>query len=338
MLVKRIDACLACLVRAIFITYLFAALVGLLIALWRLLRACIGGRRAQPRPVESSPVPEWAFREPDPLIYSQPWLQAHGLAYTWDNPDIRLELPSAPGVPVDVHALSPGTVYRVRARIWNGSPTAPVAQLPVEMAYLDFGIGGVAVAIGSTTVDLPVKGAAGTPAYATVDWKTPTTPGHYCIQVRLVWPHDADPGNNLGQHNVDVKPLNSPRAGFTVPVRNTGRRPMRVALAVDAYELPLLRPCPPEERGNDGEAEARRRRRRVAVAHGAGTHPVPEGWTVDLGQATEGFDLEPGQVQEVAVVITAPDGFSGRKAFNLNGLAGRDLVGGVTLIVTGDGS
>lgn len=336
-LVKRLNACLGCLVKAIFLSYLLASLIGLLLALFRLLRACLGGRRTPPRPVQSHPIPDWAIREPDPLIYSQAWLKAHGLSYTWNNPDIRLELASAPGLPVDVHNLAPDTLYHVRARIWNGSPTAPVAQLPVEMSYLDFGIGGVAVPVGATTVDLPVKGAPGTPVIATVDWKTPKTPGHYCLQVRLLWPHDADPGNNLGQHNVDVKALNSPRATFAVPVRNAGRRPMRIALEVDAYELPPLRPCPPEERGDDEEAVARRRRR-VTAAHGAGGHPIPDGWTVDLADAGDGLEVAPGKAQEVAIVITAPDGFSGRKAFNVNGLAGQTLVGGVTLIVTGDGS
>ncbi len=334
---KRFDACFGCLVRTIFAAYVLVALGAFLLALWRLLMACLGGRRTPPRPVQSHPIPEWAFREPDPLIYSQPWLQAHGLAYSWNNPDIRLELPSTPGVPVDVHTLLPGTVYRILARVWNGSPTAPVANMPVEMSYLDFGIGGVSVAIGSTTVDLGVKGAAGTPAIATVDWKTPSTPGHYCIQVRLVWPFDADPGNNLGQHNVDVKPLNSPRAAFAVPVRNTSRDRLRITLGVDTYELPDLRPCPPEERAPDPEAEARRRRR-VMATHGAGNHPIPEGWTVDVGQAGESLDLEPGEAQEVSVVVTAPDGFDGRRAFNVNGLAGEALIGGVTLIVTGDGS
>lgn len=334
---KRVNACVGCLIKAIFLVYLLASLIGLLLALWRFIRACLTGRRAPPRPVQTHPVPEWAFREPDPLIYSQAWLQAHGLAYTWNNPDIRLELASAPGVPVDAHALTPDTLYRVRARIWNGSPTAPVADLPVEMSFIDFGIGGVIVPIGATTVNLPVKGAVGTPVIATVDWKTPSTPGHYCLQVRLVWPFDADPGNNLGQHNVDVKPLNSPRATFTVPVRNTGRRPIRVALGVDAYELPPLRPCPPEERDDDEEAVARRRRR-VIAAHGAGQHAVPAGWTVDLAEAADGVAVAAGETQDVEIVITAPDGFDGRKAFNVNGLAGQTLVGGVTLIVTGDGS
>lgn len=334
---KFLGVCFGCLVRLLLGLYLIASLIGLLLALARLLRACLGGRRTPPRPVQSHPVPEWAIREPDPLIYSQEWLKAHGLAYSWNNPDIRLELATAPGVPVDAHSLAPGTAYRILARVWNGSTSAPVAHLPVEMAYLDFGIGGVPVAIGSTTVNLPVKGAVGTPAIAVVPWTTPASPGHYCLQVRLVWPHDADPGNNMGQHNVDVKPLNSPQAVFTVPVRNTARRRIRIALDVDAYELPDLRPCPPDERGRDEEAIARRRRR-VAATHGAGRHGVPEGWTVDLGQGADGLDAAPGGQVDVQVTVTAPDGFAGRKAFNVNGVAGEELVGGVTLIVTGDGS
>ena len=335
--VKRTGMCLHCLIRAVLVAYLLASLAGLLLALWRFIQGCFAGRRTPPRPVQSHPVPEWAFREPDPLIYSQQWLQSHGLAYTWDNPDIRLELPSAPGSAVDAHALLPDTVYRIMARVWNGSPTAPVAQLPVELSYLDFGIGGTVVPIGTTTVDLPVKGGVGSPPIASVDWKTPATPGHYCLQARLVWPHDADPGNNLGQHNVDVKALNSPKAAFTVPVRNAGRRAMRVALNVDAYELRPLRPCPPDERGQDEEAIARRRRR-VAAIHGAGVNHIDEGWSVDLGDAAEGVDLGPGEVHDVTVAISAPDGFSGRKAINVNGMAGRGLIGGVTLIVTGDGT
>lgn len=282
--------------------------------------------------MQTHTVPEWAFRQPDPLIYSQAWLKSKGLAYTWDNPDIRLELPSQPGQPVDAHSLQPDTVYRVLARIWNGSLDAPVAQLPVDFSYLDFGIGGTALPIDTAVVNLPVKGAPGTPATAAVEWRTPATPGHYCLQVALEWPFDADPGNNLGQHNVDVKPLNSPRAAFAVPIRNSRRHRLPVRLEVDAYELTPLDPCSKQE----AEEELATRRRRVVAQHGRGRHPIPEGWQIDLGGAAQGLVLKPGGAQHVTVTITAPNGFSGRKAFNLSGLAGNDLMGGVTLVVTGD--
>ncbi len=210
----------------------------LLVALVRLLRPCLTRRPTPDRPADSGTIPERAYRQPDPLIYSQFWLQQRGLAVTWQNPDIHLELGSAPGAAVDSSALLPDTEYRISARIWNGSTDAPAVGVGVELSYLDFGIGGLSVPIGSTDVDLGVKGAAGTPAVATVAWRTPATPGHYCLQANVIWPFDADPGNNLGQHNIDVRPLNSPTARFTVPVRNPGRRPMAVRLGVDAYALP----------------------------------------------------------------------------------------------------
>ncbi len=283
-------------------------------------------------------VPEWAFRQPDPLIYSQFWLQSQGLAVTWNNPDIHLELPSAPGVPVDVHALVPNTVYKVFARVWNGSSNAPVAQLPVEVSYLYFGIGGISVPITTTKVDLPVKGAIGTPAIAYVEWRTPKTPGHYCLQVRLVWPSDANPNNNLGQHNVDVKALNSPRATFQVPLRNAERDVIQLRLMMDAYELPPIEPCPPAGEEPMDSAEARRR---TMMKHGSDQHPIPDGWTIDVGEfdkATEAIVLEPGESRDVSVTITAPDGFTGRRAFNLAGITGSGLLGGVTLVVTSDGT
>jgi hypothetical protein len=260
------------------------------------------------------------------------------LAVTWNNPDIQLELPTAPGVPVDVHALDPDTVYKVFARIWNGSSTAPVAELPVEVSYLDFGIGGISVPIGATKVDLPVKGAIGTPAIASVDWRTPKAPGHYCLQVQLVWPSDANPHNNLGQHNVDVKALNSPRAAFQVPVRNPGRHPLQLRLMIDAYELPPIEPCPPADEKPLDPTDARRR---TAEKHGSDRHPIPDGWAIDLGefdQAAEGIVLEPGESREVPVTITAPDGFTGRRAFNLDAITGAGLHGGVTLVVTSEGT
>src|SRR5450631_1557225 len=79
---------------------ILAWLAWLVWSLWRLCRlerrerVCPGGQT----------VPPWAYRQLDPLLYSQPYLQSLGLAVTWDNPDIQVELPSAPGVPVDKHA------------------------------------------------------------------------------------------------------------------------------------------------------------------------------------------------------------------------------------------
>jgi hypothetical protein len=69
-------------------------------------RMCRLGSHDRDRPADGV-VPPWAYRQPDPMIYSQQFLQVQGLAVTWDNPDIHVELASAPGVPVDSHAMDP---------------------------------------------------------------------------------------------------------------------------------------------------------------------------------------------------------------------------------------
>jgi hypothetical protein len=257
---------------------------------------------------------------------------AQGVAVTWDNPDIRLE---QNGAPVPSSALAPATDYEIVARVWNGSPDAPAVALPVRFSYLEFGIGTVSHPIGERHVDLPVKGALGLPADVRIPWTTPGAPGHYCLQVALVWPDDANPANNLGQENTDVKALNSPHARFTVPVRNDAALRRRLRVEVDAYRLRPA-PCPPEEEAAPppGPRERAERRRRARARHARGGHPLPEGWSVTV--EPQGLALAPGERAEVEVEVTAPDGFSGRQAFNLNALADDALVGGVTLVVEGE--
>jgi len=270
-------------------------------------------------------VPPHTYKRPDPMIYSQYYLMSQGLAVTWDNPDIQLY----DGVtPVSSHALTPGKAYTIRARIWNGSVDAPAVNVLVRLSYLSFGAGTVKQYIGQTLVDVPVKGAAGLPAVTEQVWITPSTPGHYCIQVELVWPDDANPDNNLGQENVDVKQLNSPRATFTFTLRNDSAFRRRLVLRADAYSMPPKDPCadrPPAS----GEA-GRRQEWDPYARHRPGAHPVPDGWQIAFvpGNAIE---LAPGQEQDVTVDVTAPDGFVGRQAINVNALDGATLVGGVTV-------
>ncbi len=270
----------------------------------------------------STNVPSWAYRQPDPMIYSQTYLQGLGYAVTWDNPDITVE---HEGVPVDQHDLAPDTRYDVLARIWNGSTSGPAADLPVHVSYLDFGIGTVSVPVGSTTVDLPVKGAPGCPVTARVPWTTPAAPGHYCLQILLDWSDDAEPANNLGQSNTDVKPLNSPRATFRFPLRNDAPRERTMQLRVDAYEIPPPLPCDdrPDDRG-----QIRRR-------HDPDAYPVPEGWSIELSPREA--HLRSGEMTEVTVEVTAVEEFTGRQTFNVHAFEGDNVLGGVTLSVEGTG-
>jgi hypothetical protein len=299
-----------------------------------------------PREVPCMPVPPSVYRRPDPTIYSQTWLMSQGVAVTWDNPDIHIELPGPPGppgqpqpgTPVPSSDLAKDTDYEIVATIWNGSNTAPAVNLPVRFSYLDFGIGGVNVPLGWAKVNLPVNGAPGHPATVRHPWHTPATPGHYCIQVEPTWPDDANPANNLGQENTQVKALNSPHAAFTFPVRNEDERAQTLRLEVDAYELATI-PCDddtPAETTTMTPAEIERHRRDALERHGPRAARLPADWRVTVEPME--VELEPGATHDVTVDVTAPAGFAGRKAINVNALDARHLVGGVTLYVTGSGA
>lgn len=257
------------------------------------------------------------------MIYDQYFLMSQGFAVTWDNPDIHLERPL--GTPVPSHDLMRNTDYHVIARIWNLSEKAPAAHLPVQVSYLTFGIGTKKTTFAETQVNLPVKGSPGVPAMADVVWRTPSDSGHYCLQVELIWPpeDDENPDNNLGQHNTDVKALHSP-ATFEFPVRNDHlTRSRRITLVADTYVIPPRPSC-----REDGQRE------HAVTRHGAGNFPVPAGWDVEI--TPNEFVLGPHEERLATVRITAPDGFSGQKAFNLNALDGAQLLGGVTLYVDGE--
>ncbi len=311
----------------------FAGLFVFAVILQRILRRLCWKRSADPKGSGSvghpgsGPVyvPPTIYKRPDPLIYSQAWLMARGLAVTWDNPDVSLfEVQGGGPVPAQPHALDPHRPHLIRARVWNGSFEAPAVNLLVRFWYLDFGIGAVRNFIGETLIDLPAKGAPGLPAQAEIGWTTPAAAGHYCVQVELVWPDDADPGNNIGQTNLDVKPLNSPNADFAFQLRNDGVHAAAIRLTVDAYRLPEVEGCEDEPNGDT-------RRKRLSQ-HLRKAHPVPRGWTVDVGEAAEG-ELRPGEERAVNVHVTAPDGFAGSMDFNVNAFDGERLVGGVTLRV-----
>jgi len=295
-------------------------------------------------------IPPDVYKRPDPLIYSQYELMEMGLAVTWDNPDIQLYDVAAGLVPIASSDLQADTEYEIRARIFNGSYDAPAPGLQVDFSYLSFGIGATSTPIDLTSVNLPVRGAPGHPATAAVRWRTPAA-GHYCIQVRLIWPDDANPKNNLGQENTNVGTAHSP-AHFKFPVGNLNRVPEVLELEADLYTIPAAEPCaeePPEgERPARGErrgilprrsrypdrdrAECERRLHR----HRREAQGVDEGWTVAIDPPR--LNLKPGETVDVEVTVEPPPGFSGTRAVNVNATdrLGR-LVGGVTLKVEQDG-
>jgi hypothetical protein len=318
------------------LVYLGVAAVIVLWGFWRAI--CQTKRKKPPRttaPTELQcfPIPGPIYRRPDPCIYSQQYLMSQGLSVTWQNPDVHLELG---GVTVDSTDLLPNTTYDVVARIWNNSIDAPAVNMAVNYSFLSFGIQTVQTYIGTTHVNLPVKGAPGEPTFGHQNWTTPSTPGHFCLIIELIWADDANPLNNVGQHNTLVKPLNSPHASFTFPVRNPGRERVTLNLQMDAYPPPQAPKCGDQQPATTRQLtreELLEHRREALALHGLGNFPIPPGWQVVLDHPL--LHLGPGEQQDVTVDITAPDGFTGRQSFNVNAFQDNVLVGGVTLNVKG---
>jgi hypothetical protein len=278
------------------------------------------GRGKVPSPRRCVPINEPAFVRPDPLIYDQYYLMSLGLSVTWDNPDIQLYLN---GAPVSSSQLQPGTTYEVAAQIWNNSTDAPVVNMPVAFSFLEFGIGTVSVPIGSTQIDLGVKGGANCPAVATMPWTTPTAPGHYCLQVELHPPDDINPQNNLGQENTHVRAAQSP-AVFDFTLRNDTNLPNTYMFLVDAYAPGAPDPC-------DGSGDPERDRNVRMARHERGSQQVPSGWQITV--EPDGPSLAPGQSISVTVTATPPGGFTGNQTLNVNAFHEYGLAGGVTLTV-----
>jgi len=282
------------------------------------------------------------YKRADPLIYSQAYLMEQGLAVTWDNPDVQLY---EGGVPVSSSQLEAGKPYDIEATIHNNSSDAPAVGLPVEFWVRSFGVGATLTHVGTTAIDLPVKGAPDHPAKARHPWTTPQLAGHYCLLVRLIWPDDANPKNNIGQENTNVGVAASP-AVFHFPVRNEDTIRKRIRMTVDAYAIPPRMPCNerPTKKQSDKQHPERMRANvfvppleeaadwtLARVRHGPEAFPIPAGWSVEISPL--GFELDPGASEPVTVTITPPDSFRGERPFNVNALYGTALLGGVTLTV-----
>jgi hypothetical protein len=293
-------------------------------------RAKLPSRLDRSGPQRCVKISDPAYKRPDPLIYAQYYLMGQGLAVTWDNPDIEIK---RGGVTVPPHMLEPDTEYEVVARIWNNSTEAPVVDLPVKFSYLSFGIGTTSTWIDETKTDLGVKGGANHPAFASVKWRTPAEPGHYCIQVLLDWLDDVNPNNNLGQDNTTVGVAHSP-ARFEFRLRNGERERTEFRLEADTYALPELPVCGERPRPRPSRRPLRTFPGTIAAVpagHTRQAHPIPAGWLVTFDPAQAA--LGPGEEISVAVNVEPPADFTGRKALNVHAFSARGLAGGVTLYV-----
>jgi hypothetical protein len=223
-----------------FVKRVLGALPGLIRLLLLLLRRACERKRQYggKQPMHCLPIPAGVYLRPDASIYSQNYLMSLGMAVTWDNPDVHLT--DALNNVVGSHSLKPSTSYTVTATIHNRSNDAPALDMPVVFRLFGFGVGGGTVQeIGSVKVDLPVRGAPGEPVEASVTWTTPPAPGHYCIQIEAVLPDDANPLDNVGQHNTVIQGVSAGRAlHLIVPIRNRLQGVRTFAVRHHSYHLP----------------------------------------------------------------------------------------------------
>lgn len=193
----------------------------------------------EPKTPEGDPCvrfPGHLIRKPDPCIYSQFLLMQLGQPVTWDNPDVRILLG---GVEQNTYALTANTEYVVEVTVHNSSRDKPANGTTVALRWIEFGAGGqTRHPIATLSANVPLW--PGTAVVQTT-WRTPATPGHYCIEVELTHPDDANPANNRGWNNTQVHAANSPvsrpirifnqHPGACPPVREGGGpyvRPHRV--------------------------------------------------------------------------------------------------------------
>jgi hypothetical protein len=314
----------------------FLRIPAFLRGLWR---AILRGFHRPPRDGCCLQLPPNTYVRPDPMIYDQYYLMSQGLAVTWDNPDIQLQ--DLLGNPVSGEGLTPNQDYRVVVQCWNNSYVAPAAGLLVKLSFLSFGIGITSTPIGATTTNLGVKASTHCPAYVDFVWRTPATPGHYCLQATLVWPDDANPNNNLGQKNTQVGALHSP-AEFVVPVYNQASVPRQFEIEADMYALPELPSCSGQTAAQDKQdryTESQMRWKAALSQQAYGMFPVTSAWQVSVSPSQ--FELGPDESTNITVAIEAvPGPFLATQSFNIHGFASpsagpRMLAGGVTLHVQG---
>lgn len=296
---------------------LFPALKNFFPLIITLFRRCFCRKRDAVRRESCTHVAHPAFKRADPMIYDQYYLMSLGLAVSWQNPDIQI---LENGIPVtSPYDLAPSTTYTIKATIYNISTSGIVCNMPVEFSYLSFGIGTVSNPVPGPypTINLGVKGTPEGVATAELDWTTPATPGHYCIQVSFSWPDDLNPHNNLGQENTQVVQAASP-ASFSFQLRNGHHVRRQFRFEVDTFQILPPPPCPDTEP--------------VQLRNSRAAHPLPPGWSAQF--TPDAAVLDPAEEITINGVVEPPSSFHGTAPVNVHVFSEAGLAGGITVLVS----
>src|SRR5262245_41629842 len=308
-------------------------LIRLIVENFELLWELITGRKKRGAPTGCFTIPRLRAR-PDPYIYSQFWLSLRGIAFIWDNPDFAIINPLNGNV-VDNHALAPHKEYLVNMTIHNGSIMKAV-DATVTLEVLRFGAGTFVVqTLGSANVDVPALGSA----VVQMSWVTPSSAGHNCLRATISHPDDANPLNNVGQHNTDVAVPASPTSKLRFHVANQSEHVRRLRLSMNSYRLPAVPLRPGAPRGatvntHGGEGPPRSSPaylQRLREINDFAKFPVRAFLEARLER--DEIVLQPGEEVETFVEVTPPKAGDGRQHVNVNVMTDGVLLGGVTAYV-----
>jgi len=272
--------------------------------------------------------PEKVSNRPDPCIYAQFFLMQLGHPVTWDNPDVSIFLK---GVEQYTYGLTVDTEYDVLVTVHNASKDKPALGTNVDIRWIEFGAGGpIRHPIDNVTTDVPLW--PGTSVVKT-KWRTPATPGHYCIEVQLSHSNDANPANNLGWNNTQVfaaaseartsirifnrwvgGPPKTARSKATAVEPDPSRAPWNlVEITFDSY---LFK----DAYGRDVDAAAMFAER-------------PPAWPTRVEPRL--FHFAPDETyRDVELIVDAPNGPGDAEKFNVTARQGGIPLGGVTITIT----
>jgi hypothetical protein len=274
-------------------------------------------------------LPEKVSNRPDPCIYAQFFLMQLGHPVTWDNPDVSIFLN---GVEQYTYDLKVDTEYDVWIKVHNSSKDKPAIGTNVDVRWIEFGAGGqIRHAIANLNTDVGVWPAT---SIVQTKWRTPATPGHYCIEVQLTHPNDANPANNLGWNNTQVfaaasevrksvrifnrwvnGPPKAPRSRQALKADSSGesRTWNLVEITFDSYQFH-------DEYGRD-------------VDPGKMFAERPPAWPARVEPHL--FHFAPDETyRDVTLIVDAPDGPGQPERFNVTARQGGVPLGGVTVTVT----
>jgi hypothetical protein len=280
-------------------------------------------------------VPERIINRPDPCIYSQFLLMQLHQPVTWDNPDVSISLK---GVEQYTYDLTVNTEYDIAITVHNSSVEKKASGTKVSVRWVEFGAGGQ---IRHHIDDL----VANVPVWPGVDivhttWRTPATPGHYCIEVELTHPQDGNPANNLGWNNTLVNaaasqvqtPIRVFNRWLDGPPQRQGIRSSRGATPWNSAEssrgaVPwnLVEISYDSYVFHDAYGEEADPDRMFA--------PRPPAWPTHVEPSL--FHFSPGETyRDVMLIVDAPNGPGPAEQFNVTVRQGGFPQGGVTVTVT----